>query len=227
MLNNNTIKLFDMENMDDDTPIYIHPYSNNPVDKINNLIAQSEDNIEELRQTNIVIFNNGLNKCNNLKLTKLKNICDNILIENNINTNLLTKNGYPYYGKDDFVGYLNNYTYDGLFIIIIIGSTRDSILIVNSKFNVCDNSFVIKIKDVEPLYIYFYLNIMINFSFLINRTAPSIINKSIIENIDIPIPPLHIQHKIVNNLDTNYVSILSLQNSINKLINKKKILKNK
>ena len=124
---------------------------------------------------------------------------------------------YPYYGANGVQDYVNDYIFDGTFILmgedgsvmnknftpILHWIEKDKIW-VNNHAHVLGNS-----SDCYNLkYIYYYLT-TINVSGIVKGTPPKI-NQANMRDIEIPIPSLEIQEKIVEILDkfTNYVTEL-------------------
>ena len=124
---------------------------------------------------------------------------------------------YPYYGANGIQDYVNNYIFDGTFILmgedgsvmnknftpILHWIEKDKIW-VNNHAHVLGNS-----SDCYNLkYIYYYLT-TINVSGIVKGTPPKI-NQANMRDIEIPIPSPEIQEKIVEILDkfTNYVTEL-------------------
>ena len=121
---------------------------------------------------------------------------------------------YPYYGANGIQDYVNDYIFDGTFILmgedgsvmnknftpILHWIEKDKIW-VNNHAHVLGNS-----SDCYNLkYIYYYLT-TINVSGIVKGTPPKI-NQANLRDIEIPIPSLETQEKIVEILDkfTNYV----------------------
>ena len=124
---------------------------------------------------------------------------------------------YPYYGANGIQDYVNDYIFDGTFILmgedgsvmnknftpILHWIEKDKIW-VNNHAHVLGNS-----SDCYNLkYIYYYLT-TINVSGIVKGTPPKI-NQANMRDIEIPIPSLETQEKIVKILDkfTNYVTEL-------------------
>ena len=115
---------------------------------------------------------------------------------------------YPYYGANGIQDYVNDYIFDGTFILmgedgsvmnknftpILHWIEKDKIW-VNNHAHVLGNS-----SDCYNLkYIYYYLT-TINVSGIVKGTPPKI-NQANMRDIEIPIPSLETQEKIVKILD--------------------------
>ena len=127
---------------------------------------------------------------------------------------------YPYYGANGIQDYVNDYIFDGTFILMgedgsvmnknftpILHWIEKKKIWVNNHAHVLGNS-----SDCYNLkYIYYYLT-TINVSGIVKGTPPKI-NQANLRDIEIPIPSLKIQQKIVGILDkfTNYVTELQTE----------------
>ena len=123
----------------------------------------------------------------------------------------------PYYGANGIQDYVNDYIFDGTFILMgedgsVMNKDNTPILhwIERNKIWVNNHAHVLgKMNDNYNLrYIYYYLSIT-NVSTIVKGLPPKI-NQANLRLIKIPIPPLETQEKIVKILDkfTNYVTEL-------------------
>lgn len=124
---------------------------------------------------------------------------------------------YPYYGANGIQDYVNDYIFDGTFILMgedgsvmnknftpILHWIENNKIWVNNHAHVLGNfSYCYNLK-----YIYYYLT-TINVSGIVKGTPPKI-NQANMRNIEIPIPSPEIQEKVVEILDkfTGYVTEL-------------------
>ena len=124
---------------------------------------------------------------------------------------------YPYYGANGIQDYVNDYIFDGTFILMgedgsvmnknftpILHWIENNKIWVNNHAHVLGNStYCYNLK-----YIYYYLT-TINVSSIVKGTPPKI-NQANMRDIKIPIPSIDTQEKIVEILDkfTGYVTEL-------------------
>ncbi len=113
---------------------------------------------------------------------------------------------YPYYGANGIQDYIDNYIFDGDFVLVgEDGSVinKDNTPVVNwasGKIWVNNHAHVLQTKNELKLkFLYFYLQ-TIDVSYYVAGTPPKI-NQENLKKITIPIPPLEIQQEIVKILD--------------------------
>lgn len=113
---------------------------------------------------------------------------------------------YPYYGANGIQDYVNDYIFDGFFILVgEDGSVinPDNSPIVNwaeGRIWVNNHAHILReIDGIKLRYIYYALQI-IDVSDIVRGTPPKL-NQANLRNISIPIPPLAVQEEIVRILD--------------------------
>ena len=113
---------------------------------------------------------------------------------------------YPYYGANGVQDYVDAYIFDGTFLLVgedgsVINTDKSPILNwAKGKIWVNNHAHVLSEKENVLLrYLYFALQCT-NVSDIVRGTPPKL-NQANLRNIEIPLPPLPIQHKIVEILD--------------------------
>ena len=107
---------------------------------------------------------------------------------------------YPYIASSSISGYVNEYLYDGYYIILAQDGTIGTINIYNGKFYPSNHTHVVKISnDITLKYTYYYLKTY-NFTNLITGLIPKLTQENL-KSIKIPIPPLELQEELVEYLD--------------------------
>lgn len=114
---------------------------------------------------------------------------------------------YPYYGANGVQDYVDNYIFDGVFLLVgEDGSVinKDNSPVLNwavGKIWVNNHAHILAEKNCCNLrYLYFILQVT-NVSKIVKGMPPKINQENLI-NIEIPLPPLEVQNEIVRILDT-------------------------
>jgi len=108
---------------------------------------------------------------------------------------------YPYYGANGQVGWIDNYLFDEPLILLAedggyFGSRERTIAYkINGKTWVNNHAHVLRIKNADIRYVNNYLNFT-DLRDYTSGTTRGKLNKSDLERIVIPIPPLPVQQKI-------------------------------
>lgn len=124
---------------------------------------------------------------------------------------------YPYYGASGIVDYVEGYIFDGNYLLIsedganLIMRTTPIAFSIKGKNWVNNHAHVLEFKDkVTQKIVEIYIN-MIDLSPWINGAAQPKLNQANLNMIEIPIPSLQEQHRIVSILDTFESSIQNLE----------------
>ena len=135
------------------------------------------------------------------------------------NTNEQSDNGkYPFYVRSKDIKRINKFEFDETSIIIPgEGGIGEIFHYVKGKYALHQRAYRIHIIDEKIITKFIYYYLMNNFKKYIMKNAVSStitsIRKPMIENFEIPIPPIEIQKEIVKILDnfTNYVTELQTE----------------
>jgi len=113
---------------------------------------------------------------------------------------------YPYYGANGIQDYVDNYIFDGTFLLMgedgsVINEDNSPVITwAVGKIWVNNHAHVMSQKEGGLLrYLYYYLQIIDVFSIV--RGVPPKINQKSLREILVPVPPLPIQQEIVAILD--------------------------
>lgn len=124
---------------------------------------------------------------------------------------------YPYYGASGIVDYVESYIFDGDYLLIsedganLVMRTTPIAFSISGKNWVNNHAHVLKFNDlVTQKYVEIYLN-MINLDPWINGAAQPKLNQDNLNRIEIPLPSLEEQSRIVSILDTFEASISNLE----------------
>ncbi|MSN95873.1 restriction endonuclease subunit S [Campylobacter sp. FMV-PI01] len=113
---------------------------------------------------------------------------------------------YPYYGANGIIDYIDDYIFDGTFILLgedgsVINEDKTPVLNwATSKIWVNNHAHILEQLDNYNLRFIYYCLQVTDISNMV-RGLPPKLNQKNLKTILIPIPPLKTQEKIVNILD--------------------------
>lgn len=120
---------------------------------------------------------------------------------------------YPYYGANGIQDYVSDYIFDGIYVLVgedgsVINDRGNPIVTwTEGKIWVNNHAHVIsEIKNVSLRYLYHYIQ-TINISNLIHGNIPKL-NQGDFRKLNIAVPPIEVQNKIVRILD-NFIELES------------------
>lgn len=123
-------------------------------------------------------------------------------------SNKRTHGIYPYYGAQGIIDYVDDYIFDGKYLLLaedgnnLRTRTDDVARIVNGKFWLNNHAHIIKTNQNLLLeYLLYFLNTS-DLSGYITGSAQPKLNKDNVESIKINVPSLDIQQHIVNSIDS-------------------------
>lgn len=144
-----------------------------------------------------------------VEYVKLGDVCE--ILDNQrkpISKSKRTYGIYPYYGANGVQDYIDNYIFDGTYLLMgedgsVINADKTPILNwAEGKIWVNNHAHVLGEKcDVALLRYLYYILQSTDVSDIVRGTPPKI-NRANLRNIEIPLPPLSIQQKIVSVLDS-------------------------
>ena len=113
---------------------------------------------------------------------------------------------YPYYGANGIQDYVNEYLFDGTFILVgedgsVINADNSPIINwAEGRIWVNNHAHILaEINGIKLRYLYYALQLK-DVSDIVRGTPPKL-NQANLKNILIPIPPIELQEKIVAILD--------------------------
>jgi hypothetical protein len=118
----------------------------------------------------------------------------------------LTGTLYPYYGCNGINGYVDEFMYDGEYIICAQDGSIGSVYLVNQKFYPSNHTHILQTKDASRIsnaYGAYFLKMMVDWKLLITSVIPKVTQANLLD-IKIVVPPLPIQQEIVAMLDQKY-----------------------
>ena len=124
------------------------------------------------------------------------------------------KGDYPYYGASGIVDYVNDYIFDGDYLLVsedganLVARSTPIAFSISGKNWVNNHAHILKFKEsATRKFVEHYLN-SINLEKYISGGAQPKLNQQNLNKIPIPLPPLSVQQRIVNVLD-NFDAICS------------------
>ena len=153
-----------------------------------------------------------------VEMKKLGDICDNLDYMRKPITSSKRKTGiYPYYGASGIVDYVEGYIFDGEYLLVsedganLVARNYPIAFSIKGKNWVNNHAHVLAFESkITQKIVEIYLN-MIDLSPWINGAAQPKLNQANLNTIDIPIPSLSEQQRIVSILDTFEASIQNLE----------------
>lgn len=142
---------------------------------------------------------------NKYERVKIKQICEigrgRIINHEYINKN---KGEYPIYSSqtknEGIMGYIDTFDFDGEYVTWTTdGIYAGTCFYRKGKFNCTNVCGVLKIKNINEI-IYYYLSLALNLvtsNYVVKSANPKLMN-NVMAEIQIPLPPLEIQEKIVD-----------------------------
>lgn len=123
-------------------------------------------------------------------------------------SNRETMNGeYPYYGASGIIDHVNDYLFDGDFLLIaedganLLSRSTPIAFQAHRKFWVNNHAHIVKTRNGIPLgFLEHYLN-SIDLKFSVTGTAQPKLTQANLNKIPVPIPPLPEQERIVNRIE--------------------------
>ena len=118
------------------------------------------------------------------------------------------KGKYPYCGANGIMDYIDDYIFDGEFLLIAedggaYGKFENSCYLMNGKFWVNNHAHIIKAKDNQTInkFLFYMLNFQDLRPYIVGSTRRKL-NQEYLRQIYLPLPPLPEQKKIAEILST-------------------------
>lgn len=131
-----------------------------------------------------------------MKLGEIGNVCSGKNRDKNpIGT-------YPVYGSTGIIAYTENYSYcDERILIARVGANAGYTHVAFGKYDVSDNTLIVDLKEGVNLKYVYYTLVNLNLNKYAKGGGQPLITAGEIKTIQIPIPPLSEQQRIVSILD--------------------------
>jgi type I restriction enzyme S subunit len=157
-------------------------------------------------------------------LIELEKICKYIKSGKAINNENRKGTLYPYYAANGISGYVDEYIFNGKYIICAQDGSIGATHLVDCKFYASNHVWILKINDgFDPYYIYSILKNNIDYTKITSGSVIPKLTKEKISKLKIHIPK---DKKIMQNLEPTFQEIDNLQNEMKEEENKyKKFIK--
>lgn len=152
---------------------------------------------------------------------KLGEICDNMdKLRKPVTASTRISGIYPYYGASGVVDYVNNYIFDGSYLLIsedganLLARSTPIAFSIYGKTWVNNHAHVLHFNsDVTRKFVEYFIN-NLDISKYVSGGAQPKLNQKKLNSIPIPIPPLELQEKIVAILDRFETLVNDLTNGL-------------
>lgn len=135
-----------------------------------------------------------------VEIKELGELCERIV--SGKNSQRVEDGKFPVYGSTGIIGHTNAYIFDKECLLIArVGANAGFVHRGKGKFDVSDNTLIVKPKEVYNLSFAYYQLTFLGLNKLAKGGGQPLITAGNIKKILIPIPPLPIQQEIVNILD--------------------------
>jgi restriction endonuclease S subunit len=118
----------------------------------------------------------------------------------------LTGTLYPYYGCNGINGHVDEFLFDGEYIVCAQDGSIGSVYLLNEKFYPSNHTHILKTKDdtkITNAYGAYFLKMKVDWKSLTTSIIPKVTQGNLLE-IKIIVPPLETQQEIVATLDRIY-----------------------
>lgn len=118
---------------------------------------------------------------------------------------------YPYYGANGIIGYMDEFTHDGLYLVIGQDGYIGKHYVVEGKFWGSNHNWVMKLKDG---YDYEFVKAVLDtlkYNYLITGGVIPKLTKESLESIRIPVPPLAKQNELAEHISAIRKQVLQLK----------------
>jgi hypothetical protein len=137
------------------------------------------------------------------RMMKLGDVVDNIFRGKPLKPEEKTGSLYPYFGSNGIINYIDKYMCDDNYILVGRMGSAGKIHTFSGKFYPSEMVLCMKPKSESVIFKYleYYLKICADFVSMIKFQAIPGITKKDLDNLQIPVPSLHIQQQIINKIN--------------------------
>lgn len=127
---------------------------------------------------------------------------------------------YPYYGANGIIGYMDEYTHDGLYLVIGQDGYIGNHYVVEGKFWGSNHNWVLKLKSGYDYHFVKAALDVLKYDYLITGGVIPKLTKESLESIRIPVPPLDKQKEIADHITGIRQQAQQLKDKTNELLKK-------
>lgn len=134
-----------------------------------------------------------------------------------ITKNVRTSGDYPYYGASGIVDYVADYIFDGKYLLVsedganLLARTYPIAFVAEGKFWVNNHAHILKFdNDTTMKFVELYFS-QLDLSEYVTGMAQPKFNQTSLNKLEIPLPPLSEQRRIVEQLDSLSEKVRSLE----------------
>ena len=127
---------------------------------------------------------------------------------------------YPYYGASGIIDHVNEYIFDGSYLLIaedganLLSRTTPIAFQAHGQFWVNNHAHVVQLRGDCPLgYLETYMN-GLDMKFLITGSAQPKLTQANMNRIPVPLPPLPEQHRIVAEVERRLSVVAGLEATV-------------
>lgn len=138
---------------------------------------------------------------------------------------------YRYYGATEIVDYIDDFLFDGKYLLIgedganLVSKSRPLAFIVEGKFWVNNHAHIVQTKDILNIdYLSYYFN-SLNLAGFVTGTAQPKLNQANMNKIPVPVPSLEEQNKIVLELESRLSVADKMEESISQSLQQAEALR--
>lgn len=103
---------------------------------------------------------------------------------------------FPVYGSTGKLGYTNNFTHDGNYILVArVGANAGQLNCVQGKFGVTDNTLVIELENEDEFIFYYYLLQSVNLNKFIFGSGQPLITGGMLKSLNILQPNIRVERQ--------------------------------
>jgi len=182
------------------------------INKISQVYNEKNIKQQEIKELELLVQNRIKNiikneECDEIELGSICDIKSGKAIKNE------NRNGkiYPYYAANGISGYIDEYIFDGKFIICAQDGSIGATHLVNCKFYASNHVWILNVKNINTYYLYIILKHNTDYNKIVSGSVIPKLTKEKISNIKIKIPQ---NRQLIQDMEEVFEQIENLQNEL-------------